>query len=353
MHIPDGYLSPQTDAILGVASALTAAGAAYKTAKTVQAKYMPLISIGAAFSFTIMMFNVPIPDGTTAHAVGGSLLAILLGPWAATIGISIALAIQAFFFGDGGILALGANIFNMAVILPFSAYFIYRLIAGHSNINSKRRLLAAALAGYISLILAALAAGMEFGIQPLLFHTADGTPLYSPYGLKMAVSAMLFAHVTVAGPVEGAITALVVAYLQRTNPALLQLLQSQNNPNSGTETAISKRKLVLGLVILALLSPLGLLASGTAWGEWSLEEVQAQLGFIPLGMAKFAGFWHHSVFPDYGLAGFEQTFWHQALFYLLSAFLGLILIGLVAYIFQRTARKGRHEHGATHLAAKK
>lgn len=355
MHIPDGYLSPQTDAVLGLGSALTAAGAAYKTAKTVQAKYTPLISIGAAFSFTIMMFNIPIPDGTTAHAVGGTLLAILLGPWAAMVGISIALAIQALFFGDGGILALGANIFNMAVILPFSAYFIYRVTAGRSSISSKRRWVAAALAGYIGLTLAALATGIEFGIQPLLFHAADGTPLYSPYGLKMAVSAMLFAHLTVAGPVEGAITALVVAYLQRTNPVLLQMRELPSASNSAKNPVLSKRKLILGLVFLALLSPLGLLASGSAWGEWSSEEVQAQLGYIPAGMAKFAGFWQHAVFRDYGLTGFDQTFWHQALIYLVSAFLGLVLIGLVAFIVQRTLRKGRHEHehGTTHLAARK
>ena len=74
MHIPDGYLSPQTDAVLGILSAITASVAASKTASTVRAKYIPMLSVGAAFSFTIMMFNVPVPNGSTAHAVGGSLL---------------------------------------------------------------------------------------------------------------------------------------------------------------------------------------------------------------------------------------------------------------------------------------
>lgn len=353
MHIPDGYLSPQTDAVLGLASALTAAGAAYKTAKTVQGKYTPLISIGAAFSFSIMMFNIPIPGGTTAHAVGGTLLTVLLGPWAAMVGISIALAIQALFFGDGGILALGANIFNMAVILPFSAYFIYRLAAGRRPIQAKRRWIAAALAGYIGLNLAALATGIEFGLQPLLFHTADGTPLYSPYGLKTAVGAMLFAHLTVAGPVEAAISALVVAYLQRSNPALLQLKEGIGPSAPSTEPALSKRKLLLGLLGLALLSPLGLLASGTAWGEWSAQEVQARLGYIPAGMAKFSGFWQHAPLPTYSLAGVDQTFWHRALIYLLAAFLGLVLIGLSAFIFQRIVRKGGKQNGTTHMAGKR
>ncbi|WP_242975996.1 cobalt transporter CbiM [Desulfosporosinus sp. FKB] len=175
MHIPDGYLSPQTDAVLGLISASVLAAAAKKTSKTFSAKNIPLLSIGAAFSFTIMMFNVPIPDGTTAHAIGGSLLAILFGPWTAAIGVTIALVIQAIFFGDGGILALGANIFNMGIILPFVSYAIFSIIAGKSEISSKRRWIGAAIAGYIGLTVAAVSAGTEFGLQPLLFHSANGT----------------------------------------------------------------------------------------------------------------------------------------------------------------------------------
>ncbi|WP_414647967.1 cobalt transporter CbiM [Desulfitobacterium sp.] len=335
MHIPDGYLSPQTDAVLGIASAIAAAGAAYQTAHTVKAKYVPLLSIGAAFSFTIMMFNIPIPDGTTAHAVGGTLLSILLGPWAAMVGVSIALTLQALFFGDGGILALGANIFNMAVVLPFVSYGVYRLIAGRSNVQSKRQWIAAAIAGYIGLNVAALCTGIEFGLQPLLFHTPDGIPLYSPYGLYIAVPAMLFSHLTIAGPIEGLITALVVIYLQRTNPAMLQLRQTSDQP---TKT-FRYGKFVLGIVILAVLSPLGLLASGTAWGEWGQEELHAQLGFLPSGFQKFGDVWKHSLLPDYGRAGFDQSFWQQALVYLVSAFVGLLVIGLIAFIIQRHVRK--------------
>ncbi|MHB1652873.1 MAG: cobalt transporter CbiM [Desulfitobacteriaceae bacterium] len=349
MHIPDGYLSPQTDAVLGLVSALTAAGAAYRTSKTVRGKYTPLISIGAAFSFTIMMFNIPIPDGTTAHAVGGTLLAILLGPWAAMIGISIALIIQALFFGDGGILALGANIFNMGVVLPFVSYFVYRLLAGRSAVTARRRWLAAAVAGYIGLSMSAFFAGLEFGIQPMLFHTADGTPLYSPYGLKVALTAMLFAHLTIASPVEGAISALVVAYLQRANPALLQI----GSNNTDAQTPPAWRKLVLGLLFLALLTPLGLLASGTAWGEWNLGEIHSQFGFIPSGMAKLNDLWQYAFLRDYGRAEIGHTFWQQALVYLVSAFFGLLLIGLLAFTFQRIFRKGQNKDGTTRLAPRK
>lgn len=339
MHIPDGYLSPQTDAVLGLVSASVLAVAAKKTSKTLSAKNIPLLAIGAAFSFTIMMFNVPIPDGTTAHAVGGSLLAILFGPWAATIGVSIALVIQAIFFGDGGILALGANIFNMGVVLPLVSYGIYRLVAGRSAITSKRQWIGAAIAGYIGLSIAALCAGIEFGLQPILYHTANGTPLYSPYGLNVAVPAMLFAHLTVAGPIEGLVTALVVSYLQRTNPAMLQLRHGSEKPTS----TFRYGKLVIGLLIMAVLTPLGLLASGTAFGELGSEELQSQLGFIPSGLEKFSDFWHHTILPDYGIAGYDQTFWQQALGYLLSAFVGLLLIALIAFIIQRVVGKSERQ----------
>lgn len=335
MHIPDGYLSPQTDAILGAVSAITAAVAASKTASTVRAKYIPMLSVGAAFSFTIMMFNVPIPDGTTAHAVGGSLLAIILGPWAAMISVSIALIIQAIFFGDGGILALGANIFNMGVVMPFVSYVIYQIIAGKSDLLSKRRMIGGAIAGYIGINMAAFCAAIEFGIQPMLFHAANGTPLYSPYGLNIAIPAMLFAHMTVAGPVEAVVTGLVVAYLRRSNPALLQM---QSNSEKSTST-VPYRRYIIGLIVVALITPLGLLASGTAWGEGSAEDVQTQLGFVPSGLAKLGNFWKHTLLPDYGIAGFDHSFWQQAFGYILSAFFGLLLIGVIGFAVQHFFRK--------------
>ncbi|KLU63690.1 fused nickel transport protein NikMN [Desulfosporosinus acididurans] len=339
MHIPDGYLSPQTDALLGLVSASVLAAAAKKTSKTLSAKNIPLLSIGAAFSFTIMMFNVPIPDGTTAHAVGGSLLAILFGPWAAAIGVSIALIIQAIFFGDGGILALGANIFNMGIILPFVSYAIYSFIAGKSVVSSKRRWIGAAIAGYIGLCVAAASAGIEFGLQPLLFHTANGTPLYSPYGLNVALPAMLFAHLTVAGPVEAVVNALVITYLQNSNPALLELRYSSGSKNS----SFRFRKYVIGLIVLAVLTPLGLLASGTAFGELGSEELQSQLGYIPSGLEKFSDFWKHALLKDYGIAGYDQTFWQQALGYLVSAFVGLLAIAFITYVIQRIIHNSKSQ----------
>jgi len=335
MHIPDGYLSPQTDAVLGILSAITAAVAASKTASTVRAKYIPMLSVGAAFSFTIMMFNIPIPDGTTAHAVGGSLLAVILGPWAAMISVSIALIIQALFFGDGGILALGANIFNMAVVMPFVSYGIYQIIAGKSDTFSKRRMIGAGIAGYIGINAAALCAAIEFGLQPILFHAANGMPLYSPYGLGVAIPAMAFAHLTVAGPVEGVVSGLVIAYLQRTNPVLLQMRSDSEKSTS----YIPYGRYIAGLIVVALLTPLGLLASGTAWGEWGGKDLQAQLGFVPSGLERLGAFWNHILFKDYGVAGLDQTFWQQALGYIISAFFALLVIGMIGFAIQRFARK--------------
>ncbi len=346
MHIPDGYLSPQTCGVLGAASALTGAVSAYKTAKTVKAKYIPLISIGAAFSFIIMMFNIPIPDGTTAHGVGGALLAVVLGPWAAFVSVSIALIIQALFFGDGGILALGANIFNMAFVLPFSAYLIYKLLAGKSAINTKRRWIAAGIAGYIGINLAALVTALEFGIQPILFHAADGTPLYSPYGLNLAISAMAFAHLLVAGPVEAVISGLVVAYLQKTNPVLLDLQVTGGQPPRW-------KKLAVGLIALILLSPLGLLAQGTAWGEWGASEVKARLGYVPAGMARFSDYWQPLLAPDYGLQGLKQQFWQQALVYIASAVVALVVIIILVYVVSKFLVKGDKSSGSSDLAARK
>ena len=172
-----------------------------------------MMAMGAAFSFIIMMFNVPIPDGTTAHAVGATLLAISLGPWAASIAISVALIIQALLFGDGGVLALGANCFNMAFLAPFVGYAIYKLIL-RLKVN---KVIASGIGAYIGINIAALAAGTELGLQPLLFHASNGTPLYFPYGLNLSIPAMLFAHLTVAGIAETLVTGLVIYYLQRVN----------------------------------------------------------------------------------------------------------------------------------------
>jgi len=190
--------------------------------KTLKAKQVPLLAIGAAFSFVIMMFNVPIPGGSTGHAVGGVLVAILLGPWAACIAITVALVVQALLFGDGGITAIGANCFNMAFVLPFVGYYAYRLISVGSVVESNRRVVAAFIGAYIGINVAALCAGIEFGLQPLLYHTETGQALYCPYGLNVAVPTMVVEHLLIFGWIEAIVTALVVKFLQKQDAGLLE-----------------------------------------------------------------------------------------------------------------------------------
>ena len=222
MHIPDGYLGPATSGVLYVVMLPIWAAASKIVKKTLKAKQVPLLAMGAAFSFVIMMFNVPIPGGTTGHAVGAVLVAVLLGPWAACIAVTVALIVQALLFGDGGITAIGANCFNMAFIEVFTGYYLYKLISGSSSITSGRRMIAAGIAGYVALNISALSTAIMFGIQPLLHKTASGQSLYCPYGLNVAIPAMLGEHILIFGWVEAIVTALVIKYLQKQDPALLE-----------------------------------------------------------------------------------------------------------------------------------
>jgi ABC-type Co2+ transport system permease subunit len=189
-----------------------------------------------------MMFNVPVPGGTTAHAVGGTLIAVVLGPWAAVIAVSTALVLQALFFGDGGVLAIFANCLNMAIILPFVGYGTYRLLAAGSPVLSTRRAVAAGVGAYAGMTAAALAVGIELGVEPALF-SANGHALYSPYGLGEAVPAMIISHVFGASVVEGLVTGLGVAYLQRRHPEYLTSLRRIFAPDAVAEGAVARRPL--------------------------------------------------------------------------------------------------------------
>ena len=335
MHIPDGYLSPSTCITLGVVMAPMWAVAAKRVKAVLKSRIVPLMAIGAAFSFIIMMYNIPIPDGTTAHAVGGGLLAIVLGPWASLICITIALAIQALLFGDGGIWTFTANCFNMALLLPFTAYWTYRLIAANSEPASPRRWIGAAVGGYLGINAAALATGIELGIQPLLFHAPSGSALYCPYPLSLAVPAMMIAHISIAGPLEGVVTGMVVRYFQSHDASILDSHFLFAAPAESGLGFGRYRKLLWGLGVLALLSPLGLLAKGTAWGEWSAEEVGKLAGYVPAGLAQLTDSWSHTLFPDYSLSGTEPGFWGAAAVYVLCAVIGVGIILFMTYLLSR------------------
>lgn len=239
MHIPDGYLGPYTYIAMWIIMIPIWYYAGRKLGNELRSRQVPLLALAAAFSFVIMMFNIPTPGGSTGHAVGGAIVGIVLGPWAAVIAISVALVLQALMFGDGGITAIAANCFNMAVVMPFCAYYFYRLISGNAKMASSRRVIAAAIAGWASLTLAAAFTGFEFGIQPILHHTAAGVPLYMPYSLNVTVTAMVLEHAFGFGIIEALITALIFAYIQRTDATLLygEGTAAQKNDREGANPA--------------------------------------------------------------------------------------------------------------------
>ncbi len=354
MHIPDGYLSPST-----CVAAYAAAGpfwyvALQRVKRLLHTAMVPLLAVCSAFSFVIMMFNLPLPGGTTGHAVGMGITAIVLGPWASIIAISIALLIQAVFFGDGGITTYGANCLNMAIVGSLVAYGIYRGLAGRAPLEAPRRVIAAAAAGYIAINVSALFAAFEFGIQPALFHDAIGAPLYAPYPLSVAVPAMLLGHMTFAGLAELIISGGLVAYLQRAHPELLARSAPHARPAGAADEARAvggwqtTRPFWLGLAVLMLLSPLGLLAAGIAWGEWGPSDFQdpavrqqivtasgnvAPPATVPAGLERLSSIWTAPI-PDYA-----PTFMHSESFgYILSAMVGTGLILLVFLLIGRLAQ---------------
>ena len=327
MHIPDNYLSPSTCAVLGAAMVPVWAVSVKKVKEEVTKAKMPMLGIGAAFSFLLMMFNVPLLGGTTGHAVGGTLIAVLLGPYAACISVSVALLVQALLFGDGGILAFGANCFNMAFILPFVGYFIYRFIRDRVK-SEKGEYLGIIIGSYLGLNVAALFAAVEFGIQPTLFTDAAGLPLYAPYPLPVSIPAMLIPHLAVAGVVEALFTVFIFAFIRKVSPGTIY------------EGRQKRTKAVYGLIVaLICLTPLGLLAAGTAWGEWGADEIASvvtggsALGYTPGGMTS--GFSFETLIPDYAVSGLPD-----AVGYILSAVLG-VAISLIVFKIVASLKKDR------------
>jgi len=324
MHIPDNYLSPSTCAAFGAVMLPVWRRASIKVKAEITRQKMPLLGVAAAFSFLTMMFNIPLPGGTTGHAIGGALAAILLGPYSAVLAVTIALAIQALFFGDGGILALGVNCFNMAFVMPFTAFYVFKFMKRIFP-NKKGEYLGTFLGGYISINIAALLTAIEFGIQPLLFKDSFGMPLYSPYGLYISIPAMMIPHLLIVGFLEGIIALGAYSYIKKASPEIIY---------TGKASKIRPLYIIIGILIVA--TPLGLLANGTAWGEWGTEEINNLIGFVPNGMED--GFQFNSPIPDYNLGNFEEYF-----AYIISALIGVIIILVIFKILGRINFKKRQK----------
>jgi len=209
MHIPDGFLDPYLCVLTYIISLVSLMWAWRGVRRTFSRSLVPVIAVSSAFVFVGQMLNFPIVYGTSGHLVGGTFLAMLLGPHAAVISMSIVLLIQAIFFADGGISTFGANIFNMAVMGGLS-FYIVKLLSGYTS--SPKRLSASVFtASWFSIVLGALACAIQIGVSPMF--TSAG-------GVMVTVPAMLFWHIII-GIGEAAITTTLVSQLSRISPAVL------------------------------------------------------------------------------------------------------------------------------------
>ena len=211
MHIPDGFLDAKTAAATGVL-AVAGLGLALRQARMeLPRRKVPLLGLSAAFVFAAQMLNFPVAGGTSGHMIGGVLAAVLLGPSAAVIAISAVLVVQCFLFADGGITALGANIFNMAIVGGGGGWLVYRLLSRMVK-GLFGKVMAASFAAWLSTVMASVLCAGELA--------ASGTVKWS-----VALPAMAGVHMLI-GIGEGVITAMVLAAIAKVRPDLLGLSET-------------------------------------------------------------------------------------------------------------------------------
>jgi len=209
MHIPDGFLNVATMATTAVVSAGGVGNAVRIANKKLGEKQVPLMGVLAAFIFAAQMLNFPIVGGTSGHLIGAALAAILLGPWAAVLIMSCVLIAQCLIFQDGGLLALGANIFNMGIVASFSGYYLYRLVSLLLGDNRRGKLVGGFVAAWGSVFLAAIVCAIELAVS-------GASPI------KVVLPAMAGFHALI-GIGEGLITGAVLSFVLATRADLLQL----------------------------------------------------------------------------------------------------------------------------------
>lgn len=208
MHIPDGFLTNRVAVSLDLISGAGILYAARRAKVDLSGRLVPVMGVLAAFVFAAQMLNFPILGGTSGHLIGGSLLAIILGPWAGSLTMTTVIIAQALFLQDGGLVALGANIFNIGTITCFSGYAVFKLLGGGGD-NRKRLLLAGFLAGWLSVLISAGFCALEMGISGAI-------PLH------IGLTAMLAYH-SIVGIVEGMLTAGVLSFLAKVRPDLMKM----------------------------------------------------------------------------------------------------------------------------------
>ena len=208
MHIPDGFLSPQTFLPLyAVAGAAWALGLR-RVRRRLSEETIPLLAVVTALAFVLNMIALPLPGGTTVHATGIGLLAILFGPWTAFLCLSLVFLMQALLFGNGGVTALPLAALAMGLAGSVTAAGLYRLLRPRSET------VALFLGAAAAVLVAAALVAVVLGIQPLIAQRADGTPLFFPFGLAITLPAVLLPHLAVAAG-EGVLTVLLYRFLTR------------------------------------------------------------------------------------------------------------------------------------------
>ncbi len=209
MHIPDGYLSPMTYIPSYVVAVPLMAYGIKKLKGELTDQTLPLISSLTAMSFLIMMINIPIPGGTSGHAIGAAAISILINPWIAFVSVSLVLLIQALIFGDGGITAWAVNSLAIGFVSSFVAYYTYKAL---SKFNEN---IALFISGWLSIVAASFVVAVFLGIQPVIAHAPDGKPLFFPFGLDITIPALVGSHILYFGVVEGLYTLIVIKFIEK------------------------------------------------------------------------------------------------------------------------------------------
>ena len=261
MHMSDALLSPAVGITFWAGTLGTVAYCSKKMKENLDEKLIPLMGVTGAFIFAAQMVNFTIPGtGSSGHLGGGMILAIILGPYAAFIVMASVLTIQALFFADGGLLALGCNIWNLGIYPCFIGYpLIYKPIV-QKGMNSKKILVASLLAIFV---------GLQLGAFSVVLETLFSGRSELPFGTFVLLMQPI--HLAI-GVVEGFITAGVINFVKASRPELLESIAETKD----LSPEIKVRKIVLAFLVIAIITGgiMSWFASSNPDGlEWSIERV--------------------------------------------------------------------------------
>ena len=237
MHIPDGFLSAGTLVTTAVLASGAVALALRSVRRDLPARRVPLVGLTAAFVFAAQMLNFPVAAGTSGHLIGAALATVLLGPAAAIIAITAVLLLQCLMFADGGVLALGANVLNLAVVAPLVAHAVYSLLRSVGGGGQRALLVAAGFAAWCSTVAAALVCAFELAASGVV-------------GLRPAVYAMGGVHMVI-GLGEAIITMLVLSVVLRARPGLVDGSGSDRGSRRWGRAAVALATLAIIAMVLS------------------------------------------------------------------------------------------------------